>query len=34
MKVGYALYKLDEKFHITDKLIELYDKGLAKPAQI
>ena len=34
MKAGYALYKLDEEFHITDKLSELYDKGLAKLAQV
>ena len=32
--VGYALYKLDEHFHLTDKLSALYDQGLAKLAQV
>ena len=27
---GYALYRLDEHFRITDKLSALYDQGLAK----
>ena len=31
---GYALYRLDEHFHITDKLSEAYDKGLAKLAVV
>ena len=31
---GYALYKLDEHFHLTDKLSEFYDKGLAKLAEV
>jgi hypothetical protein len=28
--VGYALYKLDEHFHLTEKLSEIYDNGLEK----
>ncbi len=31
---GYALYKLDEECHITDKLSERYDKRLATLAQV
>ncbi len=31
---GYALYKLDEQLHLTDKLSEFYDKGLSKLAQV
>ncbi|WP_044560682.1 hypothetical protein, partial [Azospirillum sp. B4] len=31
--VGYGLYRLDEYFHLTDKLSEAYDKGLAKLGQ-
>ena len=31
---GIVLYKIDEYFHIHQKLAELYDKGLAKLAEV
>ena len=31
---GYGLYKLDEHFHLTDKLSAAYDRGLAKLNQV
>ena len=31
---GYALYRLDEYFHIHEKLAEAYDAGLTKLAQV
>ncbi len=31
---GYALYKLDEHFHVSEKLGEMYDRGLDKLAEV